>query len=192
MPKKQLSTAFSLQSKAGWNVFSSHHRLKKTGAVFCFLELFPFFRCDILITPKPSSSGFFGNSCKPQLLIIVVRRVVCVFFFGVWKSKVYAILEGGLFPCHRNAHKLPFPLHIAILENREDRFPNVTFKTKNSYMFSFFIGVCTSMLLAKLLAFGGHGFPGGMGVSHRNEPVLKLPAMSHRKVAPTGRKTHRC
>ena len=45
------------------------------------------------------------------------------------------------------------------------------------------------MLLAKLLAFGGHGFPGGMGVSHRNEPVLKLPAMSHRKVAPTGRKT---
>lgn len=30
-------------------------------------------------------------------------------------------------------------------------------------MFSFLLGVCTPMLLAKLLAFGGHGFPGGDG-----------------------------
>ena len=112
------------------------------------------------------------------------------FFWGVWKSKVNAILEGTRSTCHRNATELPFPLHIGFAKSGEELFPNVTFKTITLTCSAFYWGLylyaaCQTACLWRAW------FPGCGWACHRNEPVLKLPAMSHRKVAPTGRKTHR-
>lgn len=90
--------------------------------------------------------------------------------------------------CRRHA-RTPINYTLVVLKTGKTCFQ--MFPSNKLIHIQLFIRVCTSMLLAKLLAFGGHGFPGGMGLSHRQEPVLKLPAMSHRKVAPTGRKTNR-
>ena len=194
----QKKTAFhSFQPSKGsqrWTFFRAIIVLGKTRAVFCFLELFPF-----LAPWHPHHTVTIIDSGLPRKVLktsAVDHRNsqtcrLCIFFFGRENRRFMQSWRVVNSTCHRNATELPFPLHIGFAKSVKTCFQMLPSKQKTLTCSAFYWGFVPLCCLPNCLPLEGMVSRVGMGVSHRNEPVLKLPAMSHRKVAPTGRKTHR-